>query len=72
MEHIPKEDNIKIAKFNGRNFNTWKYSVYIKLRDHDLVPIVERTKPKPQEVIIKKNSNRKKRIIYNADRYLYR
>ena len=50
-----KEDNIKIAKFNGRNFNTWKYSVYIKLREHDLVPIVEGTQPKPQVVTIMRN-----------------
>ena len=72
MDHTLKEDNIKIAKFNGRNFNTWKYSVYIKLRDHDLVPIVEGTKPKPQVVIIKRNNIRKKIIIYNADRCLHR
>jgi len=53
-----REGGIKTVTFNGTNFNTWKYSVFIRLKEHDLVPIVEGTKPKPVEVILKKKKKR--------------
>ena len=48
MDTIPsREGSIQTVKFNGNNFNIWKYSLFIRLREHDLVPIVEGTRPKP-------------------------
>jgi hypothetical protein len=40
------------VKFNGRNFTIWKFSLFIRLRDYDLIRqyIVDGTRPKPAEV----------------------
>lgn len=43
-----REGSIKTVKFNGRNFAIWKFSLFIRLREHDLVPIVDGTRPKPE------------------------
>lgn len=52
MESNPsqREGSIKAVKFNGRNFAIWKFSLFIRLREHDLIPIVDGSRPKPAEV----------------------
>ena len=47
---ISREGNIQTARFNGTNFNVWKFSLFIRLREHGLVSIVDGTRPIPQEV----------------------
>ncbi|KZS06469.1 Copia (Gag-int-pol)-like protein, partial [Daphnia magna] len=50
METLPTRDDarVKTVNFNGRNFETWKFSVNIALRNFNLIPIVDGTKTKPQ------------------------
>lgn len=43
-------DRIKTVQFNGKNFDTFKFSVSIALRNHDLIPIIDGTRTKPEPV----------------------
>ena len=66
MESNPstREGGIKTERFNGKNFAIWKYSIQLRLQDHDLKTKVDGSKTKPAEVIQKKNKNKKKQYRY--------
>jgi len=44
---LKDETGIKTVHFNGLNFPVWKFSIFLRLRERDLAPIVEGTKLKP-------------------------
>ena len=53
MDATPsREGSVKTVKFNGKNFNIWKYSFFIRLREHNLLPIVEGTRLRPAAVTV--------------------
>lgn len=53
MDAAPsREGSVKTVKFNGKNFNIWKYSLFIRLREHNLVSIVEGTRLRPATVTV--------------------
>lgn len=56
MESNPstREGGIKTERFNGKNFAIWKYSIQLRLQEHDLKTIVNGSRAKPAEVIFKK------------------
>ena len=71
MESNPstREGGIRTERFNGKNFAIWKYSIQLRLQEHDLKTIVNGTRAKPAEVIIKKKkkkneTNKKKQTQY--------
>ena len=53
-----REGNIKTVKFNGKNFAIWKYSLFIRLREHNLISMVEGSRLNPVEE--NKNKNKAK------------
>ncbi|XP_045023103.1 uncharacterized protein LOC123467128 [Daphnia magna] len=48
-ENISK-DVSHIPKFNGKNYPSWKYGVWLLFRQHELTDIVENKVSKPEEV----------------------
>jgi hypothetical protein len=48
-ENISK-DVSHIPKFNGKNYPSWKYGVWLLSRQHGLTEIVENNATKPAEV----------------------
>ncbi len=44
---LKEETGLKTANFNGQNFPVWKFSVFLRLKERDLAPIVEGTKLRP-------------------------
>jgi hypothetical protein len=63
MESNPstREGGIKTERFNGKNFAIWKYSIQLRLQEHDLKTIVNGSRAKPAEVIFKKQTKKKKK-----------
>ena len=45
-----REGNIQTVRFNGTNFNVWKFSLFIRLREHGLVSIVDGSRAILQEI----------------------
>jgi hypothetical protein len=44
---LKEETGLKTVNFNGQNFPVWKFSVFLRLKERDLAPIVEGNKLKP-------------------------
>ena len=54
-ENISK-DVSHIPKFNGKNYPSWKYGVWLLFRQHGLTEIVENNATKPAEVRQSRNT----------------
>lgn len=50
MANISTKDISHIVKFDGTNFPSWKYGVWLLLEKYQLIPIVEGKEKKPTEV----------------------
>jgi hypothetical protein len=54
-ENISK-DVSHIPKFNGKNYPSWKYGVWLLFRQHGLTEIVENNATRPAEVRQSRNT----------------
>ena len=52
MTTTTSKDVSHIIKFDGKNFSSWKFGIWMFLEKHKLIPVVEGTETKPDEVIL--------------------
>ena len=51
MATSTSKDVSHIVKFDGTNFSSWKFGIWMFLEKHKLIQVVEGTETKPAEVI---------------------